>query len=89
MLWVLVVGWQVEEHLRVQEGGEDGIARPRGCLQEFPEAPPSAARGSAARCCSLSEPVLNLLVNGPTNELSRPSKIDRHHPAAEFRRASR
>ena len=75
-VWVLVLGWQVEEHLRVK--------RPPGptCATAPRTSPTRSARSSAA-CASgagrfrrnASSPVLNELVHGRTNELVKSSEL--------------
>ncbi len=75
VLWVLVVGWQVEEHLRVREAAKTELRARADVFKNFLSA---TIRGQGFRGAVLQprlEPVLNLLVNGPTNELSRPSEL--------------
>src|SRR5215470_7795479 len=75
VLWVLVLGWQVEEHLRVREAAKTELRGRADVIKNFLSA---TIRGQGFRGAVLQprlEPVLNLLVNGQTNELSRPSEL--------------
>src|SRR6185437_8843946 len=75
VVWVLVVGWQVEEHIRVSEAAKTEL---RGRAEVFRNFLSATIRGQRFRGAVLQarlEPVLDLLVNGQTNELSRPSEL--------------
>jgi len=75
VLWVLVVGWQVEEHIRVREAAKTELRGRADVIKNFLSA---TIRGLGFRGAVLQprlEPVLDLLVAGHTNELTRPSEL--------------
>jgi signal transduction histidine kinase len=69
-VWVLVVGWQVEEHARVQEAAKNDL---RNRSTEIGNTLSAVMRALSFRGRQVLqerlEPVLNELVNGRTNEL--------------------
>ncbi len=75
VFWVLVVGWQVEEHVRVREAAKTDLRNRAGVYANFLSA---TIRGQGFRAAVFRErlePVLELLVNGRTNDLVRPSEL--------------
>ena len=73
LLWVLVVGWQVEEHMRVREVAKTDL---RGRANVIANVLSATIRGYRFRSTVIQgrlEPVLRLLVPGHTNELVRSS----------------
>jgi signal transduction histidine kinase len=67
--WLLVVGWQVEEHFRVVEAGKSDL---RGRSHEIANTLSAVTRALRFRGAVFQErlePVLNELVNGHTNAL--------------------
>src|SRR6185437_6231075 len=75
VFWLLVVGWQVEEHVRVQEAAKTELRGRAGVIANFLSATIRGLRFRAAVFQDRLEPVLNLLVTGHTNELVRPSEL--------------
>lgn len=75
VFWLLVVGWQVEEHIRVREAAKAELRRGASVYANFLSATIRGQRFRAAVFQDRLEPVLNLLVNGRTNELVRPSEL--------------
>jgi signal transduction histidine kinase len=74
-IWVLVVGWQVEEHHRVQEAAKAGL---RNRSKEIANTLSAFIRGLRFRGGVLQqrlEPVLIELVNGYTNQLVKSSDL--------------
>lgn len=74
-VWVLVVGWQVEEHLRVREAAKTDL---RNRSKEVANTLSAVIRGMRFRGALFQErlePVLNELINGRTNELLRSSEL--------------
>ena len=69
-VWVLVVGWQIEEHARIQEAAKRDLRSRSTEIGNFLSA---VMRGFSFRGRQVLqrqlEPVLNELVNGQTNEL--------------------
>lgn len=75
LVWVLVVGWQVEEHMRVREVAKTEL---RGRANVFANVLSATIRGLRFRGAVIQgrlEPVLDLLVPGHTNELVRPTEV--------------
>jgi len=74
--WVMVLGWQVEEHLRVKEAAKTDL---RNRSKEIANTLSAILRGMRFRGGAiLSErldPVLNELVQGRTNELVKSSEL--------------
>ena len=75
VLWVLVLGWQVEEHVRVKEAAKTELRGRAGVYANFLSATIRGQRFRGAVIQDRLEPVLNLLVSGRTNELVRPSEL--------------
>src|SRR5690348_2329160 len=74
-VWVLVLGWQVEEHLRIQEAAKTELRGSAGVIANFLSATIRGLRFRGHVVQDRLEPVLDLLVNGHTNELARPSEL--------------
>lgn len=73
--WVLVVGWQVEEHLSVREAAKTDL---RNRSKEVANTLSAVIRGMRFRGGLFQErlePVLNELVNSRTNELLRSTEL--------------
>ncbi len=74
--WVLVVGWQAEEHLRVKGSAKADL---RGRSKDIANTLSAFIRGLRFREGTVLqnrlEPVLNELVNGRTNELVKSSEL--------------
>jgi hypothetical protein len=75
VFWLLVVGWQVEEHFRVREAAKTDLRGRANVYANFLSATIRGQRFRAAVFRDRLEPVLRLLVNGGTNELVRPSEL--------------
>src|SRR3954467_12248200 len=75
VFWVLVLGWQVEEHVRVREAAKTDLRGRAGVYANFLSATIRGQRFRATVFQDRLEPVLELLVNGRTNELVRPSEL--------------
>jgi signal transduction histidine kinase len=75
VFWVLVLGWQVEEHVRVREGAKTELRDSARVIANFLSATIRGQRFREVVIQDRLEPVLNLLVNGRTNELVRPSEL--------------
>src|SRR5258708_4005544 len=74
-VWLLVVGWQVEEHHRVNEAAKNDL---RNRSKEIAKTVGGFIRGLQFRGTVLQErlePVLNELVGPGTNELIKPSQL--------------
>ncbi len=74
-VWLLVVGWQVEEHHRVNEAAKSDL---RNRSKEIAKTVGAFIRGLRFRGTVLQEklePVLNELVSPGTNELIKPSQL--------------
>jgi signal transduction histidine kinase len=74
-VWLVVVGWQVEEHFRVQEAAKADL---RNSSKEIANTLSVVVRGMSFRGGVLQqrlEPVLEELVNGQTNQLVKSSKV--------------
>ncbi|HEX4265081.1 MAG TPA: ATP-binding protein [Verrucomicrobiae bacterium] len=74
-VWVLVLGWQVEEHVRFREAAKTELRGRAGAIATFLSATIRGQRWRNAVIQDRLEPVLDLLVNGRTNELVRPSEL--------------
>lgn len=74
-VWVLVLGWQVEEHIRIREAAKTELRGSARVIANFLSATIRGLRFRGAVVQDRLEPVLDLLVNGRTNELSRPSEL--------------
>jgi signal transduction histidine kinase len=75
LVWVLVVGWQVEEHLRVREVAKTELRGRANVIANFLSATIRGFRFRGAVIQGRLEPVLDLLVPGHTNELVRPTEV--------------
>src|SRR5215467_13325712 len=74
-VWLLVVGWQVEEHIRVREAAKADL---RGRSKDIANTLSAIIRGMRFRGFipeDRLEPVLNEMVNGRTNELVKSSEL--------------
>jgi len=74
-VWVLVVGWQIEEHHRVKEAARTDL---RNRSNDIAKTVSAFIRGLRFRGAVLQErlePVLNELVNAHTNELIKSSEL--------------
>jgi signal transduction histidine kinase len=74
-VWLLVVGWQVEEHIRVREAARADL---RGRSKDIANTLSAIIRGMRFRGVipeDRIEPVLNEMVNGRTNELVKSSEL--------------
>jgi signal transduction histidine kinase len=74
-LWVLVAGWQVEEHLRVKEAAKTDL---RNRSKDIANTLSAILRGMRFRGAipqDRIEPVLNEMIQGRTNELVRSSGL--------------
>src|SRR4051812_32162503 len=74
-LWVLVVGWQIEEHVRVREAAKTDL---RNRSKDIANTLSAIIRGLRFRGVipqDRLEPILNELVNGRTNELVKSSEL--------------
>ncbi|HOW78993.1 MAG TPA: hypothetical protein PK406_06035, partial [Verrucomicrobiota bacterium] len=68
-LWVLVLGWQTQEHVRVREAARTGL---RNRAKDIANTLSAIIRGMRFRGVipqERLEPVLNELIHGRTNEL--------------------
>jgi signal transduction histidine kinase len=74
VFWMLVVAWQVEEHVRVREAAKTDLRGRAGVIANFLSATIRGQRWHNAVIQERLEPVLNLLVTR-TNELVSPSKL--------------
>ena len=75
LVWVLVVGWQVEEHIRIREAAKTELRGNARVIANFLSATIRGQRFRGAVIQDRLEPVLNLLVGSRTNELTRPSEL--------------
>src|SRR5215468_2395193 len=74
-VWLLVVGWQVEEHIRVREAAKADL---RGRSKDIANTLSALLRGIRFRGVITEdrlETALNELVNGRTNELVKSSEL--------------
>ena len=74
-VWVFVVAWQVEEHVRVREAAKTDLRNRSKEIANTLSAVIRALRFRGAVVQDRLEPVLNLLVNGRTNELVKASEL--------------
>src|SRR5271169_6409508 len=72
-VWLLVVAWQVEEHVRVREAAKSDLRNRSNEIANTLSAVIRALRFRSTVLQNRLEPVLNLLVNGHTNELVKSS----------------
>jgi signal transduction histidine kinase len=73
--WVLVVAWQTEEHIRIREAAKADLRNRSREIASTLSAVIRALRFRGAVVQDRLEPVLNLLVNGRTNELVKSSEL--------------
>src|ERR1051325_6288391 len=74
-VWLLVVGWQLEEHIRVREAARSDL---RGRSKDIANTLSAIIRGMRFRDVIPEDrikPVLNEMVNGRTNELVKSSEL--------------
>jgi signal transduction histidine kinase len=74
-VWILVVAWQVEEHVRVSEAAKNDLRNRSKEIANTLSAVIRALRFRGTVVQDRLEPVLNLLVNGRTNELVKSSEL--------------
>ncbi|MEI6196586.1 MAG: hypothetical protein WCS42_19900, partial [Verrucomicrobiota bacterium] len=74
-VWVFVVAWQIEEHVRVREAAKMDLRNRSKEIANTLSAVIRALRFRGAVVQDRLEPVLNLLVNGRTNELVKASEL--------------
>jgi signal transduction histidine kinase len=74
-VWVFVVAWQVEEHVRVREAAKTDLRNRSQEIANTLSAVIRALRFRGAVVQDRLEPVLNLLVNGRTNELVKSGEL--------------
>ena len=76
VFWLLVVGWQIDEHVRVREAAKTEL---RGRAGDYAKLLSATIRGQRWRNAVIRdrlEPVMKeLLVNGSTNEPAGPSEL--------------
>jgi signal transduction histidine kinase len=75
VIWLLVVGWQVQEHVRVREAAKTDLRNRAGVYANFLSATIRGQRFRSTLFRERLEPVLKLLVEGSTNDLVRPSEL--------------
>jgi signal transduction histidine kinase len=74
-VWALVVGWQVEEHIRVREAAKTELRNRSREIANTLSAVVRALRFRGAVLQERLEPVLNELVSGHTNELANTTDL--------------
>ena len=74
-VWLLVVAWQVEEHVRVRDAAKTDLRNRSNEIANTLSAVIRAMRFHSTVLQDRLEPVLNLLVNGRTNELVKSSEL--------------
>jgi signal transduction histidine kinase len=74
-VWVLVVAWQLEEHVRVREAAKTDLRNRSREIANTLSAVIRALRFRGTVVQDRLEPVLNLLVNSRTNELVKSSEL--------------
>jgi signal transduction histidine kinase len=75
LIWLLVVGWQVDEHIRVREAAKTEL---RGRAAVYANLLSATIRGQRWRNAVIRdrlEPVMKILVEGATNEPVHPSEL--------------
>src|ERR1700710_1706390 len=75
VFWVVVLGWQIEEHVRVREAAKMELRGRASVYANFLSATIRGQRFRATVFRDRLEPVLKSLFNGRTNELVRPSEL--------------
>lgn len=73
VIWLLMVGWQVEEHARVRDAAQKDLRGRAGVYANFLSATIRGQRFRATVFQERLEPVLKALIR--TNELARPSEL--------------
>jgi signal transduction histidine kinase len=73
--WLLVVAWQVQEHVRVREAAKSDLRNRSNEIANTLSAVIRAMRFHSTVLQDRLEPVLNLLVNGRTNQLVKSSEL--------------
>jgi signal transduction histidine kinase len=74
-VWMLVVGWQVEEHVRVKDAAKTELRKRSDVIANFLSAVIRGQRFRGAVLQERLEPVLNVLVSERTNELVNTSEL--------------
>jgi signal transduction histidine kinase len=74
-VWLLVVAWQVEEHVRVRDAAKSDLRNRSNEIANTLSAVIRALRFRSTVLQDRLEPVLNLLVNGHTNQLVKSSEL--------------
>lgn len=74
-VWLLVVAWQVEEHVRVREAAKSDLRNRSNEIANTLSAVIRALRFRSTVLQDRLEPVLNLLVNSHTNQLVKSSEL--------------
>jgi signal transduction histidine kinase len=74
-VWVLVVAWQVEEHLKVKESARTDLRKSSRAIANTVGAFIRGLRFRGAVVPERLEPALNELVNASTNELVKSSEV--------------
>jgi signal transduction histidine kinase len=75
LVWVVVVGWQVEEHYRALDAGKTDLRNNSKEIANTLSAVMQALRFRGSVLQERLEPVLKELVNGQTNQLVKSSKL--------------
>src|ERR1041385_6531464 len=74
-VWVLVVGWQAQEHVRVKEAAKNDLRNRSKEIANTLSATIRALRFRGTILQERLEPVLNELISGRTNELVKSSEL--------------
>jgi signal transduction histidine kinase len=74
-VWLVVIAWQVEEHVRVREAAKTDLRNRSKEIANTLSAVIRALRFRGTVVQDRLEPVLDLLVNGRTNELVKASEL--------------
>jgi len=75
LVWVVVLGWQVEEHYRAQDAAKTDLRNNSKEIANTLSAVMQALRFRGGVLQERLEPVLKELVNGQTNQLVKSSKL--------------
>src|SRR5205085_8949481 len=75
MTWVLIAGWQVEEHLRVKESAKADLRKSSKEIANTLSALIRGLRFRGAVSHERLEPILNELVYGRSNEVVKSSSL--------------
>src|ERR1017187_3658048 len=73
--WAVVVAWQMNEHARLEEGGRNYLRRNSEAIRNTVGAFVRGLQFRGAVFRDRLEPVLNELVGGPTNQMTRSSEL--------------